>query len=79
MERTYQQYLEEELKKAEKEFEDAKKEVAEEISEMDWRTAVDFGAAFASHIDKVTKAAVKVQTLGQMLHAYKWDMEHQDQ
>ena len=76
MERTYQQYLEEELAKAEKEFEDAKKAVAEEISKMEWHVAVDYGAAYAAHIEKVTKAAVKMQTIGQMLHAYKWDKEH---
>lgn len=76
MERTYQQYLEEELAKAEKEFEEAKKSAAEEIFKMEWHTAVDYGAAYASKIDEVTKAAVKARTIGQMLHVYKWDMEH---
>lgn len=79
MEKTYKQHLEEELAKAEKEFEDAKKAAAEEISNMEWHVAVDYGAAYASHIEKVTKAAVKAQTIGQMLNEYKWYMEHSDQ
>lgn len=78
MERTYEQHLEAELAKAEKEFEDAKKAVAEEISNMEWHVAVDYGAAYASHIEKVTKAAVKVQTIGQMLHEYRWYMEQSE-
>ncbi len=79
MEKTYKQHLEEELSKAEKEFEDAKKAVAEEISNMDWHVAVNYGAAYASHIEKVTKAAVKAQTIGQMLNEYNWYMEHSEQ
>ncbi len=78
MERTYKQHLEEELSKAEKEFEDAKKAVAEEIFNIEWHIAVDYGAAYASHIEKVTKAAVKVQAIGKMLHEYKWYMEHSE-
>lgn len=79
MEKTYKQHLEEELSKAEKEFEDAKKAVAEEISNMDWHVAVNYGAAYASHVEKVTKAAVKAQTIGQMLNEYNWYMEHSEQ
>lgn len=78
MERTYEQHLEAELSKAEKEFEDAKKAVAEEISNMKWHIAVDYGAAYASHIEKVTKAAVKAQTIGRMLREYRWYMEHSE-
>lgn len=78
MERTYEQHLEVELAKAEKEFEDAKKAASEEISNMEWHVAVDYGAAYASHIEKVTKAAVKAQTIGQMLHEYRWYTEHSE-
>lgn len=35
------------MTKAEKELEDAKKAVAEEISNMEWHVAVDYGAAYA--------------------------------
>lgn len=79
MKGTYLQYLEEELKKAEKEFERAKREAAEEISKMKWHVAVDYGAAYAAHIEQVTKAAVEAQKIGQMLQAYKLHLDHSEE
>ncbi len=68
----YLEYLESEFKKSVEEFEKVKKEVAEEILTMNHFTAQDFGAAYASHIDKVTVAATKVRTLADSLNAYKY-------
>ena len=68
----YQEYLESELSKAKDNFESVKKEIAEKIIKMQYFTAVDFGAAYASHIDELTKAAAKLQTLGEVLQVYKY-------
>ena len=68
----YQEYLESELSKAEEKFESVKKEIAEKIIKMQYFTAVDFGAAYAAHIDNLTKAATKIQTLGEVLQVYRY-------
>lgn len=68
----YQEYLESELSKAEEKFEAVKKEIVEEIANMKYFTAVHFGAAYAAHIDDLTKAATKIETLGEVLQVYKY-------
>lgn len=70
MNNEYRVYLEEELKEAEKKFENAKKEAAEEIANMSFLMAEDFGAAYASHIDKVTSAAARIKTINEMIQVY---------
>jgi len=39
---------------------------------MNHFTAQDFGAAYASHIDKVTAAAAKIKAIAEALEAYKY-------
>ena len=68
----YQEYLESELSKAEEKFETVKKEIAEKIMKIEYFTAVDFGAAYTAHVDDLTKAATKLQTLGEVLQVYKY-------
>lgn len=72
MKNEYLEYLENELKKAAEAFEEAKKQTAEEILNMNYFTAQDFGAAYASHIDKVTAAAAKIKATAEALNAYKY-------
>lgn len=70
--KNYLEYLESELKKSVEAFEKAKKQAAEDILNMNHFTAQDFGAAYASHIDKVTAAAAKIKATTEALEAYKF-------
>jgi len=72
MKKEYLEYLENELKKSVEAFEEAKKQAADEILKMNHFTAQDFGAAYASHIDKVTAAAAKIKAIAEALEAYKY-------
>ncbi len=72
MAQNYGEYLSEEFDRACKEFEKAKQEAAAEILSMTHFTATDFGAAYASHIDKITVAAMKVRTLAECGDTYKY-------
>ena len=69
----FQEYLEAELEEAVAEFEKAKAAVIDEVKAMNFRTAVDSGAAYASKIDRISLAAAKIQTLSNTLRAYKYD------
>lgn len=72
MSKDYKSYLEEELTKAVKVFENVKAETIKEIERMTFITAEDFGVAYASHIDKVTKAASKITTLRETLSTFNY-------
>lgn len=72
MANAYIEYLQEEFERAKQEFEKAKREAADELGGMNHFTAVDFGAAYASHIDKVTVAATKLKTLADAIQAYEY-------
>jgi hypothetical protein len=67
----YEEYLKEEINKATNEFEEAKKNAIKEIENMDWVTATDYGAGYATKIEDITKAAAKMRYLGEALRAYK--------
>ena len=66
------EYLERELQKAQEKFEETKKAAAKEIENMSVYMAEDFGAAYASHIDKVTAAAAKIRVIEDALHTYDY-------
>ena len=72
MKKEYLEYLENELKKSVEAFEEAKKQAADAILNMNHFMAQDFGAAYASHIDKVTVAATQIKTIAEVLNAYKY-------
>ena len=72
MNNKYLEYLENEMKKSVEAFEEAKKQAAEEILNMNYFTAQDFGAAYASHIDKVTAAAARIKATAEAMDAYKY-------
>ena len=72
MKQNYLEYLENEMRKSVEAFEEAKKQTAEEILNMNYFTAQDFGAAYASHIDKVTAAAAKIKVIAEALNAYQY-------
>lgn len=68
----YKEYLEEELKKAQERFEKAKREVIQEIENMNFYMAEDYGAAYASHIDKITSAAARIKAIGEAIQVYDY-------
>lgn len=72
MNKEYREYLEKELKEAQEKFEIAKMEAAKEIENMSFQMAEDFGAAYASHIDRVTAAAAKIKAIGNAISAYDY-------
>lgn len=57
-----------ELEKALQKFESAKVEVIESIKSMNVHLAADFGAGYASHVDKVTAAAAEVKKCAELLN-----------
>lgn len=68
----YREYLNEEFEKAQSEFEKAKQDAAAEIMRMSHFSATDFGAAYASHIDKVTASAAKLRTIAECLNTFDY-------
>lgn len=72
MSKDYREYLEEELKKAQQEFEKAKMDSIKEIEKMSVFMAEDFGAAYTSHIDKITAAAARVKALGEAMQVFDY-------
>ena len=74
MNKNYKECLECELLKAETLFSEAKKNAIYEIENMTADRAVDFGAAHASSIDKVTVAATRVMALREQIMVYDWHM-----
>jgi hypothetical protein len=64
--------IQKEIEDTKKEFEKAKQSAIKELQTMSIHMATDFGAAYATHIDKVTYQATKIKTLYETLDAYKY-------
>ncbi len=78
MDKTYRDYLQRQLDEAQEEFEAAKAEAIKAIQGMNFHNAVDFGAAYFTHIDHITQAGTKVQATGEALRAYDYMMAKED-
>jgi len=76
MNKKYFEYLESQIKEAEEEFNRAKEHAIKDLQNMDIWTATNYGAAYSTKIDDVTKAAQKIMTLSQMLRAYGFYQEN---
>ena len=72
MNKNYLEYLTEELSKAEVAFEEAKAEAVKKISSMDPWQAHDFGAGYASQVERITRAASKIMILRESLKAFEY-------
>lgn len=59
--------IKKEQEKAVQKFESAKAEAIESLKTMQVHTAVDFGAGYACHIDKITAAAAEVRKCAEIL------------
>lgn len=68
---SYAEYLGYEYKKAVKNFEDAKAEAVRSLEGMQSFMAEQYGAGYASHIDKISVHAAKVQALAEAIKAYE--------
>ena len=68
----YLEYLNNEINKAQADFESAKMEAAREIEIMTAHIAVDYGAAYAARIDKITAAAARIKALAEAKRVYEY-------
>ena len=66
----YEKYVEElkaQIDRAEKNFNESKEEAIKTLEKLNVHTAVDFGAAYVTHIDKVTAAAAELRKIHELL------------
>ena len=68
----YMEYLKKEYDKVTNEFEQTKETVIQEIKDMTAFNDEEFGDAYASRIDRITKVATKLQTINELLDNYKY-------
>lgn len=72
MANTFKEELANKYLKAEEDFQKAKEEAIHNLMKMEAHIAVEYGAAYASHIDKVTAAAARVMELGELIRAFQY-------
>ena len=70
--KTFKEDLQRKIDDATEKFEQAKKDAIKELETMNCRTAIDFGAAYATHIDNVTRYASRLVSLAEMMDAYNY-------
>lgn len=69
---TFKDDLQRKIDDATKKFEQAKKDAIKELETMDCRTAIDFGAAYSTHIDNVTRYASNLVSLCETMDMYNY-------
>ena len=67
---TFKNDLQKNIDKATADFENAKQESIKELQRMNCREAIDFGAAYAIHIDNVTRYASRLVSLCETMDMY---------
>lgn len=72
MSNNFTEFLNQEIQEAIKEFEEAKKEVINQIESISYYNAADFGAAYYSKIDTITKVGQKLYTLYDVKRVYQY-------
>lgn len=72
MTRNYSEYLSEEYKKAEAAFNEAKAETLREIEALTPRDAAEYGAAYYSRIERMTKAAASMKAIAEARSVYEY-------
>lgn len=70
MDKNYGEFLSRQLKEAQEAFEEAKKAAIRDIEAMQYYHANDYGAAYFTHIDKITAAGAKVEQIILSMRAY---------
>ncbi|MCM1218117.1 MAG: hypothetical protein NC548_26825 [Lachnospiraceae bacterium] len=78
MEKNYIEYLNKEYQKAEAAFNKAKAEAIQEIENMTSFIAVDYGAGYASRIERITKAAASMKAIAEARSAYEYFLEKKE-
>ena len=71
MDKDYMEFLNKEIEKACKNFEEAKEKAIRELERMTICEAVTYGAGYAIHIDDVSMYAAEVKKLNDLFNAYK--------
>lgn len=77
----YKKYVEElksQLEEAEKKFNKAKEEAIKTLEKMSVHEAVDFGAAYVTHIDKVTAAAAELRKIHELLRIAEYFKKNEE-
>ena len=72
MDKNFREYLGRQLKEAREEFEAAKQSAIKDLESMQYYQAIDFGAAYYTKIDRVTKAETRVQEILNAMRAYEY-------
>lgn len=72
MDKNFREYLGRQLKEAQEEFEAAKQSAIKDLESMQYYQATDFGAAYYTKIDKVTKAGTRIQEIVNAMRAYDY-------
>lgn len=72
METTYIQHLKIEQTNASCEFEQAKENAIQEIKALTPLTAMDFGADYVSHINKISRAAANLESITEAVNVYEY-------
>lgn len=76
MKKTFLEALDNEIKKAEENYKAAKTETLSNFKSdniySEIHTFTDFGAAYATHIDKITRYATEIKTLYQIKNMYEY-------
>lgn len=68
----FRDYLNHEIEAASRRFETAKEEIIREIKTMSIFDAHFYGAAYASHTEKLTAAAAELETLHKIFRRYEF-------
>ena len=74
----YKEYLNQEIEKACRNFEEAKRKAIRDLEAMTIRDATNYGAAYFTHIDNVTKYAAEAERLNDLLRAYNYIMKENE-
>lgn len=67
----YKDYLNEEIERAARNFDEAKAKAIHELENMTVWTAKEYGAGYASHIEDVTRWAAELQKLSQAFSVFE--------
>ena len=72
MEKMMRDFLVNELDKAQRDFDEVKKAILTSVENIDPWDCVNFGAAYYTHIDKLTNAGQKIKTIADALSAFDY-------
>ena len=75
---TFKEHLDEKIKDAEAEYQEAKEKAIRDLEYMNTRMAVQYGSVYYSKADRLGVIAAKLETLAEMKIAYEYMEEHKE-